>query len=205
MMLSAAEPRRKGLVALFLDGEYAVSVDAETFALSGLRPGAELTDERLHELIRGSDARRAREKALSLLEHRAHSQKELTDKVSRFTSREAAAEAVRRLAELGLVDDASYARQLASELFSRKGYAASRVRLELMRRGIGRELAGEAAEQCEPDPAGAIRKIIAKKYARAPGDERSRRRAVAALQRLGYRWDDIRAALGEFTDEDEAE
>ena len=205
MMLSAAEPRKKGLVALFIDGEYAVSVDAETFALSGLKPGAELSDERLHGLIRESDARRAREKALYLLEHRAHSQKELAEKVSRVASREAAEEAARHLAEIGLVDDGEYARSLAAELFEHKGFSASRVRYELLKKGIDRGLAEQIAAEAAPDPARAIQKLIEKKYARLLGDEKGRRRAAAALQRLGYRWDDIRSALREFTDEDESD
>ena len=38
----------------------------------------------------------------------------------------------------------------------------------------------------------------ARKYARRLGDEKGRRQTVAALQRLGYRWDEIRSALREF-------
>ncbi|QAT50878.1 regulatory protein RecX [Caproiciproducens sp. NJN-50] len=201
MMLSAAEPRRKGLTALFIDGEFAVSVDTETFALSGLKPGAELTDERLHELIRKSDARRAQEKALYLLEHRAHSQKELADKVARTVPREAAERAARHLAELGMVNDGEYARNLAAELFERKGCSASRVRWELEKRGIGRDLAARIAEENAPDPVQAIRRLLEKKYARSLGDEKGRRRTVAALQRLGYRWDDIKSALREFEED----
>jgi len=202
-MLSAAEPRRKGLTALFIDGEFAVSVDTETFVLSGLKPGAELSDERLHELIQKSDERRAREKALYLLEHRAHSQKELADKIARTVPREAAEQAARHLAELGMVNDEEYARNLAAELFGRKGCSASRVRWELTRRGIERELAEQIAEESAPDPAQAIRRLLETKYARSLGDEKGRRRTVAALQRLGYRWEDIRSALREFMDEDE--
>ena len=33
-------------------------------------------------------------------------------------------------------------------------------------------------------------------------DEKIKRRAVSALQRLGYRWDDIRSVLEEYTEED---
>jgi regulatory protein len=203
MMLSAAEPRRKSLTALFLDGEFAVSVDTETFALSGLKPGAELTDEQLHELIQKSDARRAQEKALYLLEHRAHSQKELADKVARTVSREAAEQAARHLAELGMVNDEEYARNLAAELFERKGCSASRVRWELAKKGIGRDLAERIVEESAPDPAQAIRRLLERKYARSLGDEKGRRRTAAALQRLGYRWSDIRSALREFMDEDD--
>ena len=59
MELTAAEPRRKGLTQLYIDGEAAVKVDAEIFLLSKLKPGDQLTDEELHELIQASDARRA--------------------------------------------------------------------------------------------------------------------------------------------------
>ena len=71
MELTAAEPRRKSLTQLYLNGEAAVKIDTETFLRSGLKPGDELSDEELHELIQASDARRAREKALYLLEHRS--------------------------------------------------------------------------------------------------------------------------------------
>ena len=204
MMLSAAEPRRKGMTALFIDGEFAVSVDTETFALSGLKPGAELTDERLHELIQKSDARRAQEKALYLLEHRAHSQKELADKIARTVPREAAEQAARHLAELGMVNDEEYARNLAAELFGRKGCSASRVRWELSRKGIGRELAERIVGESAPEPVEAIRRLLETKYARSLSDEKGRRRTVAALQRLGYHWEDIKGALRKFEEEDDA-
>lgn len=204
MMLSAAEPRGKRLVALFIDGEKAVDIDAETYLKSGLKPGDDLTDESLHELIEASDVRRAEQKAMYLLGYRSHSKKELAQKLSRTVSREAAEKAAEKMTELGLVDDEEYARSLARGMFGRKGFAASRVRQELMRKGIGRELAERAAAEAEPEPGEAIKQIIERKYARCLDDEKGRRRTVAALQRMGYRWDDIRSALREFiADEDE--
>lgn len=49
------------------------------------------------------------------------------------------------------------------------------------------------------DPAEQLRDLLERKYARGLGDEKSRRRTVAALQRLGYRWEEIRRALEEYT------
>lgn len=203
MMLSAAEPRGRGLVALFIDGEKAVDIDTETYLKSGLKPGDNLSDERLHGLIETSDVRRAEQKAMYLLGYRAHSQRELAQKLRRTVPREAAEQAAEKMTELGLVDDEEYARSLAREMFSRKGFAASRVRMELMRKGIGREMAEQIAEEAEPDPREAIREMIDKKYARCLDDEKGRRRTVAALQRMGYRWDDIRSALREFIAEED--
>ena len=90
MLITAIEKRRKMLSALFLDGEFAVNIDTETLLQFRYKIGMDITDEQLHELILASDARRANEKALYLLEHRSHSKKELIEKIQRTTSKEAA-------------------------------------------------------------------------------------------------------------------
>lgn len=197
MELTAIEPRRHRLVQLYLDGEAAVKLDAATAQEARLRVGMELDDEELHELLQKSDAARAKEKALCLLEHRPHAKRELERKLSRTVGEEAAQAAADRMEELGLVDDADYAARLAQEL-ARKGYAFSRTVQELVRRGVDRELAQEAARESSPDPEEAIRRLIQRKYERRLGDEKGRRQTAAALQRLGYRWEEIRSALREF-------
>lgn len=200
MEITALEPRRHRLVQLFLDGEPAVKLDEETAA--SLRPGQQLSDEELHELIARSDAARAKEKALYLLEHRPHSKRELEDKLARTVGREAAGQAAGRMEELGLIDDADYAHRLAEEL-ARKGFAAPRIRQELLRRGIDRELAAGEAERAAAAPEDALHSLIERRFARQLGEEKGRRRAVAALQRMGYRWEEIRSALRAFGGEPE--
>ncbi len=198
MELTAAEPRRKSLTQLYLDGEAAVKIDTETFLRSGLKPGDQISDEELHELISASDRRRAREKALYLLEHRSHSKKELTDKIARTAaSREAAQAAADRMEELGLLDDEAYARDLARELFTRKRYGAMRVKQELRLKGIDPELIDELLEEYEDEETALenLRAVLERKYAGWEEDEKVRRRAFAALQRLGYSYDLIRRAM----------
>ncbi|HIV47352.1 MAG TPA: recombination regulator RecX [Candidatus Acutalibacter stercorigallinarum] len=203
MELTAAEPRRRGLVQLFLDGEAAVKLDAQVFLQSGLKPGDQVSDQELFELIQASDARRAQEKALYLLEYRNYSKRELTEKIARTAaSREAAQAAAGRMEELGLVDDRRFAQDYARELFGRKGYGSRRVAQELRRRGIGQELIQELlAEYEDPERAGeAIRRVLAKKYPGWREDEKVRRRAFVALQRLGYSYQEVREAMGQGED-----
>ncbi len=198
MELTAAEPRRHRLTQLYIDGEQAMKIDTETFLRSGLRPGDELTDEALHELVQASDAHRAKEKALYLLEHRAHSKKELTEKIARTAaSREAAQAAADRMEELGLLNDGEYARRYAQELFTRKRYGAMRVRQELRQKGIDPELVEELlAEYANEDAALMnMQALLLKKYPGWQEDGKVRRRAFAALQRLGYAYADIRRAM----------
>ena len=96
----------------------------------------------------GSDARRAQEKALYLLEHRSHSKRELTEKIARTAaSWEAAQAAADHLEEIGLVDDRAFAETYARELFQRKRYGARRVRQELSRKGVGRDIIDQVLEQ----------------------------------------------------------
>ena len=66
MQITAIEPRRKALSALFLDGEFAMNIDKETLLKSGYQLGMEISDEELYELKQASDLRRANEKALYL-------------------------------------------------------------------------------------------------------------------------------------------
>ncbi len=200
MELTAAEPRRKNLTQLYLDGEPGPKVDTEVFLLSRLKPGDELTQEELSELMERSDARRAREKALYLLEHRSHSKRELTEKIARTAaSREAAQAAADRLEEIGLIDDKAFAESYARELFLRKRFGALRVRQELSRKGIDRELIDQVMAPYLEEDTGEenIALVLAKRYPLWREDEKVRRRAVAALQRLGYSYGQIRAVMGQ--------
>lgn len=201
MQITAIEPRRKALSALFLDGEFAMNIDKETLLKSGYQLGMEISDEELYELKQASDLRRANEKALYLLEHRSHSKKELVDKIRRTASEEAAQRAADRMEELGLVDDEAFARNYAAELLGRKGFSASRARYELQQKGIDKELASQIVEELAQDPVGKVRELLTRKYGRCLGEEQGRRRAVAGMQRLGYRYEDIRKALKELEPE----
>ena len=120
------------------------------------------------------------------------------DKIRRTASQEAAEKAADRLEEIGLIDDRDYARRYALELFQRKYFARKRVEYELIQKGIDPDFIEELLEELEPEPVGQIGALVERKYLRALDDERGRRRTVAALQRLGYRWEDIRRALKEY-------
>ena len=137
MKITDIAPRRHRLSQLYIDGEAAVKVDTETLLRRGIAIGDELDDEELHELLQASAKHRAEEKALYLLEHRAHSKKELENKITRAEfDREAARSAVEHMEDLGLLNDEDYARRLANELFTRKRFGARRVKQELRQKGI---------------------------------------------------------------------
>ena len=201
MLITAIEPRRKAMSALYLDGEFVMNLDTRTLIENRFDVGKEIDDEDLHEIINLSNERRAKEKALWLISYRDHSKKELTDKIKRTCDEESAEKAVERMEELGLVNDEAYAQRYARKLLYSKHMSKNAAVFELSRKGIDKELAQEILENTEVDERDQIRQVIDKKY-RNLSDEKIKRRAVAALQRLGYRWDDIRSVLEEYSEED---
>lgn len=201
MLITAIEPRRKAMSALYIDGEFVMNLDTRTLLDNRFDIGREIDDDDLHEIIKLSNERRAKEKALWLISYRDHSKKELTEKVRRTCDEESAEKAVDRLEELGLINDENFARRYAEQLIFTKHMSKNAAVYELVRKGIEKELANEILEDIPVDSSEHIRAIINKKYKNI-NDEKTRRRAVSALQRLGYRWDDIRSVLEEYIEED---
>nr|WP_316617083.1 regulatory protein RecX [uncultured Ruminococcus sp.] len=197
MKITDIRPRRKGLSAVYIDGDYALSLDTQTLLEHRIDIGREFDDEELHDLIESSNERRAKEKALWLISYRSHSKKELRDKISRTCDRQSAEKAVERMEELGLVNDRDYAERCAQTLIFTKHMSKRGAAMELRRKGIESEIIDEVLDDIEVDEREQIQAVIERKYPKID-DEKIRRRAVAALQRLGYGWEDIKAVIESF-------
>ncbi|MBQ9673503.1 MAG: regulatory protein RecX [Ruminococcus sp.] len=202
MLVTAVEPRRKHLSALYIDGEFAMKLDTEILIANRIRAGVELDDEDLHELVIKSNNKRAKEKALWLISYRDHSEKELVDKISKTSSREAAEAAVEKLSDLGLVNDENFARRYYTELINGSKHLSSRAaKYKLLEKGISRDIIDNIIEEVPVDEREQIRIILEKKYSNFTKDEKFRRRAVSALQRRGFRWDDIKSVMSEYEED----
>lgn len=195
MLVTAIEPCRKSMSALYIDGEFAMKLDTMTLIKNHIKPGVEITDEKLRNIIEESDTNRAKERALYLVTYRDHSKKELTDKIKRTCSHQAAEQAAQQMEELGLVDDESFARKYANELLQKKYMSPRGIEYKLKEKGISNELIAIIKEELEYDPYEQIRGLLNKKYANYAQDEKIKRRAIAALQRLGWSWSDIKSAM----------
>ena len=195
MIITSTEERKKSLTALYIDGEYAVSVDTMTFLSTGKKVGSEITDEELYELIEMSKFNRAKEKALYLIEYRSRTKKELYDKLIVLFGESASERAIERLEELGLVDDEKYAREYAEVLLDKKGFSRQRTEFELMKKGIDKDVIEEILDELEPEPVEQIKKLLETKFARRLSNEKDLAKTVNSLKAMGYRWSDINDAM----------
>ena len=201
MKITAVEPRRKQMCALFIDGEYVMNLDAQTLIENRFDVGREIDDDELKDIIDKSNERRAKEKALWLISYRSHSKKELFDKLKRSFDEESAQKAVDRMEELGLINDEEFAKLYARKLVNGKKMSVKAAEFELYRKGIDKITAEQVLGELEYDPQTQIIEFITKKYKNIQ-DEKIKRRAVAALQRKGYSWEEIRQAIESLVSEE---
>lgn len=205
--LTAITETKRGRYALFFDGEFAFSLDEDTFAACALHAGDELTETEIYDLRQKSDARRALDKAMDLLALRDHAAGELYQKLCRKFDPHTAAAAVAKTGELGLLDDAGFARRRAAELL-RKRKSRREIAADLNAKGIDRDTAAAVLEELFADPedgtdspelAAAVA-LIEKSYAGKLA-EGKRPQVMAALARRGFPHAVIHRAVERFLED----
>ena len=183
------------------DGSLLRVGEAEMLDFS-LHAGLELDDAAADRLLAAARKGRLREKALALLTARPMSRRELIDRLTAcprdrekppLADEVQAAETADWLERLGLLNDAEYARTVVRH-YSAKGYGPYKIRDELYRRGVARELWEDALAETA-DPCAAIDAFLRQKLKGAPTDRRELKKASDALARRGYHWSDISEGL----------
>lgn len=203
--LTQIKETKKGRLALFLDGEFVFSLDEETFARANLHEGDDLESWQVEDLRKQSDTRRALDKAMDYLSLRDHASGELYQKLCRKFDAPSAAYAVARAGELGLLDDAGFARRRAAELL-RKRKSRREILTDLAAKGIDRDTAAEAVEalyECDEegeDPELATARALIQRHYAAKLAAGKRDQVAAALARRGFSHAIIREALAEDDD-----
>lgn len=196
MKILEVQRLRRSLYRLTLDSGETPEVDKRTFDESPYRLGGCIDGEQLAALTAQSVYNRAHDTALYWLGQRDFSGKELEKKLTAGgTPPEVAAAVTERLRQVGLLDDAAYARRAARSLTQYKQYPRRRVEQELLRRGIDRQTAREAVEETDSDDFQQALALVQKKYYNKLTDRDLRQKTVAALARRGYSFEVARRAV----------
>jgi regulatory protein len=141
--------------------------------------------------------------ALNLLSARPYAVRALHRKlIQKEYSTADADDAIRRLVDAGLLDDAKYAEQYARSKILSTGASKRRLTQELFRKGIKGDVATAAIDSVvldeEIDTAAVVERVARKKLAQL-GDLDPlvlRRRLFAFLARRGYDVDEIKRVVG---------
>ena len=142
----------------------------------------------------------ALKRALKFLGYRARTEEQVRMKLTQLGFPQTTVDATReRLRSLNLLNDETFARDWAMTRATNHGYGLQRIERELRQKGISESLIGPIlqetfAEQGERERAKAlVQKRFAGKDLR---DAKILHRAIAFLQRRGYRDSDIEELLG---------
>lgn len=132
----------------------------------------------------------ARKILLDTLTGQARSRQELADKLAkRGVPDDLAVRLLDRFTEVGLIDDAAFARQWVESRHRSRGLAPRALKQELRRKGVTDDAASEALEQIdEADQRAAARALVDKKLRSMRGldPQVATRRLAGLLARKGY-------------------
>lgn len=187
------QKRAKTRVNIYVDGEFAVALEALTAKSGGLEIGAEVTKERLDRLAAESEAESALRRAFAYIGRRMRTESEtiryLTDKgYGELVVRDT----VDKLKSYGYIDDAEFVRSYVEAKSGTRGKLRIKRGLALL--GADEKSAEEALSALGDQREAAER--AAEKYLRThPYDYR---KLCAHLYAKGFDGDDIRAAARRF-------
>ncbi len=203
MLIKALKQTSPGRITVCLEDGSEIRSSLNVVTDLRLFSGKELDEEDIRALRSASGRSIARDRALEMISRRLMSKKELHDKlVQKGESEENADYCVSWLSKNGFLSDESYAAAVARH-YASKGYGAGRVRTELSRRGVPRELWDEALGAM-PETAGKLDRLISAKL-KYPGDREQVRKLGNSLYRRGYSWEEIRSALARYSAETDEE
>ena len=186
-------------VLVYLEEGDPLRITSHELLQFGLYQGMDLSPAVVVQLQASGKRSESRVKAARLASGRMLSRKELTDRLNRKgIDPDTAEETADWLEELGAVDDAAYAGVIARHYGG--SYGPGRVRQELQKRGIPRELWDDALAQL-PDSAGAIDAFLRSKLKGKAPDRATLKKLSDALLRRGFSWQDIRPALNRLGEE----
>ncbi len=188
---------------------FSVVTETGTYEISGellrqhhLAEGMQADAQLLEELHCTSRKKRAYQRALYLLDGQDYSYSMLYRKLMQtYRDKDLCIQVLQKLLDAGSIDDRRYAQHLTESLITRKKYGVYRVRQELYRRGIPKDIAEEALEGWEDAQEENIGEVLARKYGRYltdPYDRKARDKVTAGMIRLGYSYKGIKNAIEEY-------
>ncbi|HJD37579.1 MAG TPA: recombination regulator RecX [Candidatus Blautia ornithocaccae] len=165
----------------------------------------EISPEIYREIIEEVLTKRAKLRALHLLEQGDRTKKDLEEKLLKNGYPPEAAEAALAYVEsFHYIDDKRYALSYIQNQSGRKGRA--RIQMELRRKGVPQEYIDQAFQEMEEetDTEAVIRELVQKKRrGQGPMDEKEKQRLYGFLLRRGFSTSDILCVLREFSEDDE--
>lgn len=187
-------------VHIYVDNQYSFTTDLNTFYSLNLHENEEIDEEKLTYIKEKVDFSYLYNSAIKILSLRAHSEKELKDKLLRKNRASYIVDdVIYKIKEQKYLDDQAFAVAYIKELFEQKKKSKNFILFKLKQKGISENVVHQILSEYDVDEKDRIKKIIEEKYGKIQiNDEKNRRRIYNFLVRAGFDVGDILSALNEM-------
>ncbi len=190
--------KRTDRYSVFVDGKYSFSLSESALLSQGIASGQELTKQQLEQLKETSGNDKAYGNALRYVAMRPRSVWEIETYLKRKDVDEpVAADIIKRLSAVGLLDDVAFGRAWVANRRLLKSTSKRKLRLELQQKRLSNSIIDQVMQEDETDERSTLRQIVEKKRGRYP----DRQKFMQYLARQGFGYDDIKTVLSEDSDE----
>ena len=198
MEITKIQALTKQKYRIFLDGESAFAVYKGELSRYHLEEGAVLPPEVYEELVNRVLKKRATLRAMHILERTDKTEAQLRRKLEESEyPKEAVESAIAYVTSYGYLDDRRYAEHYIE--WKKQGKGKARLKMELVQKGISREIIEEVLESTDfGETREMIRQIILKKRKTdIPMNEKEKQRLYGFLMIKGFSSSDILAVMRE--------
>lgn len=202
--ITAIEPQKKRGYrrSIFVDGEFLVGTHEDVVIELGLGVGQSFDEDRLVEIIKAEDVRKARESALRLLEYRDRSVVEIKRRLIRSEFPEdIVEEVISQLSDCGLLDDEKFSRGWVNSRTAAKPMGRSRLAWELRSKGVDQTTVEGALENLDEEAEFELALSIARKKINKKNSDDSnlKNRLGSFLARRGFSWEIVNRVIDEVS------
>lgn len=190
--------RKPGVFIICFDHDTALLCPDDVVVRLHLHKGCQITSAQMQNIITEAERALACRTALDMVAQGRQTAQQLDAGLQRHGfGAESRAQAVERMRELGYLNDAAFAQSLVATLEQQGKLGSKRIRSELIKRGVNRELVAEALANLDPDleRANALRLLRKRWQPEFASDPAAIKRITAFLLRRGFEWPTIRWCL----------
>ncbi len=192
-------------VSVILDTGEQLVLSYDVFMKSGLRKNDEISEDRFLLLEKENSIHLLKQKAFKLLGRRLHSAIELKTKLRNSAFHiDNINDVISYLRAKNYLDDAAFAESFTEEKIRLKKWGQGKVRAELIKRGISREIIDQTISKhfSESDVNSNARELAQKKLAslkiREPDTKKLRQKLIQFLMMRGYDYEQCKATVDEL-------
>ncbi|MCX7921808.1 MAG: recombination regulator RecX [Clostridia bacterium] len=185
--------KNKDMLWVYIDGKYSFSVAEEDYLSLNLYENRELTTDEVDNIKNNISFRTAKSTAIKFLSLKMRSGKEVFNKlILEGFDTEAAESVVEELKAIGYINDELYAQKYIFDRSKLKPKAKKLIKLELVSKGIGEDIADNVLGNWEVDEETVAESLVKRKFGKYNfNDEKIIRKVYAFLQHRGFDYEII--------------